>query len=191
MQHPVAAAIHFPIDALTPEESARYGCDVAVIGAADADRVALVQPLLWSELRTHLYGALWDRYASTRRHHHGIVFDRALRAAVAGAKVHICIGRAANRDGHAMRSFELPAMGACLRVEDTSEHREIFGDDDVCVSYYQDLEDLVVQARPLCADATRRARLAAAAHATICDGTNTYAARLSTMLFDTPSRFSG
>jgi spore maturation protein CgeB len=133
-----------------------------------------------------LYGSFWDRHASTRRYDHGIVFDRALRAAVANAKVNLCMGRAANRDGHAMRSFELPAMGACLLVEDTAEHREIFGADDACVSYYANREDLIVRARSLCADAAQRAQLAAAAHARICDGTNTYAARLGAMLRRTP-----
>jgi spore maturation protein CgeB len=110
------------------------------------------------------------------------VLDSELRAAVGGAKVNLCMGRAANRDGHAMRSFELPAMRACLLVEDTAEHREIFGADDVCVSYYANRDDLVVKARALCSDSTRRERLAAAAHAKICDGSNTYAARLRAML---------
>jgi spore maturation protein CgeB len=173
--------IHFPIE-LTEDERARYACDVAFVGAADADRIALVQPLLCSDLHTKLYGSFWERHSYTRPYHRGVVFERELRAAVGGAKVNLCMGRAANRDGHAMRTFELPAMRACMLVEDTAEHREIFGEDDVCVSYYTSPADLVKQARALCADAPRRERLAAAAHAKICDGSNTYAARLSTMV---------
>jgi spore maturation protein CgeB len=174
--------IHFPIDRLTDDERERTQCDVAFIGRADADRIALIQPLLCSELRIRLYGSDWDRNKITRPYYRGFVMERELRVAVAGAKVQVCMGRAANRDGHAMRSFELPAMGACLLVEDTAEHREIFGADDACVAYYSSPTHLVTQARALCKDPERRERLAAAALARIADGSNTYAARLRTML---------
>lgn len=177
--------IHFPIE-LTQDERERYKCDVAFVGAADADRIALIQPLLCSDLWIKLYGSFWDRHRYTRPYHRGVVFDREFRAAVGGAKLNLCMGRAANRDGHAMRSYELPAMHACLLVEDTEEHREMFGADDVCVSYYTNPTDLVVRAKALSADPERRERLAAAAHAKICDGSNTYAARLRTMVRGTP-----
>lgn len=177
--------VHFPVE-LTEDERAHFSCDVAFVGAADADRTALVQPLLHSDLWTKLYGSFWDRHPYTRPYHRGVVFERELRAAVCGAKVNLCMGRVANRDGHAMRSFELPAMRACMLVEDTEEHREIFGAEDVCVGYYTTPVDLVTRARALCHDVPRRERLAAAVHAKICDGTNTYAARLSTMVRGTP-----
>lgn len=174
--------VHFPAPPLSEDERARFGCDVAFVGGADDDRIALIEPLLCSELTVKLYGAYWERNRNTRPYHRGHVHEAEFRAAVSGAKVNLCMGRAANRDGHAMRSFELPAIRACLLVEDTREHREIFGEDDTCVSYYENREHLVTQARALCADPARRERLAAAAHARICDGSNTYAARLRGML---------
>jgi hypothetical protein len=174
--------VHFPAGELSESERQRFSCDVAFVGAADDDRVALVQPLLRSELHTRLYGSYWGRHASTRQHDRGVVFERELRAAVAGGKVNLCMGRAANRDGHAMRTFELPAMGACLLVEDTPEHRTIFGADDECVRYYRDPNELVARARELCGDPEQRGRLATAVQRRICDGSHTYAARLQAML---------
>jgi spore maturation protein CgeB len=174
--------VHFPEQSVTEAERQRFDCDVALVGGADADRIALTRPLLRDGLRVRLYGSGWHRDASARRYDHGIVLGRDLRLAVAGARVNLCMGRAANRDGHAMRSFELPAMRACLLTEDTAEHRTIFGADDECVAYYTGPDHLVRVARELCGDPARRERLAAACHRRVCDGSNTYKARLRTML---------
>lgn len=172
--------LHFPAE--PGAERARYACDVAFIGAADDDRVRLLAPLLSSELHIRLYGSYWSRRSSTRPFDCGIVLGRDLRAAVAGAKVQVCMGRAANRDGHAMRSFELPAMRACMIVEDTAEHRALFGEDDECVQYFCGSTDLLSRLRELCADDARRERLATAAWQRITSGEHTYAARLRALL---------
>jgi spore maturation protein CgeB len=174
-------ALHFPERELSEADVRRYGCDVAFVGGADRDRVELLAPLLASGLRCRLYGNYWSRFAETRAFDGGVVLEREMRAAVAGAKLSLCMGRAANRDGHAMRTFELPAMAACMLVEDTAEHRELFGDEDVCVSYYESGEQLAERALRLCADGDRRARLASAARERIA-GAHTYAARLKRLL---------
>lgn len=174
--------LHFPAEPLSGAEFQRYGCDVAFVGAADDDRAQLLEPLLRSELHVRLYGSYWSRRSSTRPFDGGIVFERELRAAVAAAKVHVCTGRAANRDGHAMRSLELPAMRACMIVEDTAEHRALFGEDDGCVVYYRGPTELLARARELCADDVRRARLAHAAWRRITAADHTYAARLRALL---------
>lgn len=174
--------LHFPAEPLSEAERLRYACDVAFIGAADDDRARLLEPLLRSELHVRLYGSYWSRRSSTRAFDCGIVFERELRAAVAGAKVHVCTGRAANRDGHAMRSLELPAMRASILAEDTAEHRALFGEDDECVAYFRGPSELLERARTLCADDARRARLARAAFQRITAGEHTYAARLRALL---------
>jgi spore maturation protein CgeB len=174
--------LHFPAETLSATEVQRYACDVAFIGAADDDRVRLLEPLLRSELHVRLYGSYWSRRAKARAFDGGMVHDRELRAAVAGAKVHVCMGRAANRDGHAMRSFELPAMRACMIVEDTLEHRELFGEDGACVVYYRGATELIARARELCADDARRERLSRAAWQRITTGEHTYAARLRALI---------
>ena len=103
--------------------------------------------------------------------------------AVGGATVNICLGRKANRDGHAMRSLELPAMGACLVVEDTPEHRDLFGDDGDCVEYYSNLEQMVNKSKALCEQPERAWRLGQRVFAHICQQSqHTYTARLRTLL---------
>lgn len=52
----------------------------------------------------------------------GIDFSRF----VSRAPVQIGLLNSANRDQHTARSFEIPATGALIIAEDTSEHREIF-----------------------------------------------------------------
>ena len=63
--------------------------------------------------------------------------------------ISVCLVRRANRDGHVMRTFEAPAMGACLAMEDTEEHRAIFGEDGDNVVYFSDPKSLVLACRRL------------------------------------------
>ncbi|MFZ4593442.1 MAG: glycosyltransferase family protein, partial [Verrucomicrobiaceae bacterium] len=90
--------------------------------------------------------------------------------------------RRANRDGHSMRTFELAAVGGCLAVEDTTEHREIFGHEGKYVYYFTSIADLLALTSKLLADCAERQRLATAVRSHIIDGgRHTYAARLGTI----------
>jgi spore maturation protein CgeB len=81
-----------------------------------------------------------------------------------------------------MRSLEIPAIGACMLVEDTEEHRNLFGGDGESVVYFRDPKGMVECARRLLADEPKRRRLAEAVYARIHAGHHTYADRLSAML---------
>jgi len=175
-------ALHFPEPPQTDAERARFGCDVVFVGGADADRLPVARALVRAGLNLHLYGGYWERDVELRPHWRGFVHGRELRLAVGGAKVNICLGRKANRDGHAMRSLELPAMGACLVVEDTPEHRDFFGDEGVCVVYYTDLETMVKKIQALVADPRQRERLQASVQRRLAAGRHTYADRLTAIL---------
>jgi len=156
--------------------------DVLFAGGADADRVPELRALHHAGLRLALYGAYWERDAVLRPFAKGIADLGTLRQVTPAAKLVLCLVRRANRDGHAMRSFEAPAMGGCLLMEDTSEHRELFGADGECAVYFRDLPEMVAKAKDLLPRVEERARLAAAAHRRICAGGHTYADRLRTML---------
>jgi spore maturation protein CgeB len=73
-------------------------------------------------------------------------------------------------------------MGACMVVEDTPDHREIFGPPGEAVVYFQSIEELLGTGKRLIGDEAERKRLAAASHARICGGRNTYKDRLGEML---------
>jgi spore maturation protein CgeB len=177
-----APEIHFPEPPASPVESPHLSPDVFFAGEADDDRVPYMSTLIWAGFKVALYGGCWDRYRETRPAALGHADPATVRRVAASAKVSICLVRRANRDGHSMRSFELPAMGACLAVEDTAEHRDLFGSHFETVLFFRTPEELTVIVKYLKEDAPERIRLAAACHARICRGHNTYRDRLTAML---------
>ena len=165
-----------------PEEEAGLASDVIFVGGADRDRAPLVAALIAAGLRVALYGGYWNRYAATREHHRGHADPQTIRQATAAANIALCLVRRANRDGHVMRTFEIAAMGACMLVEDTAEHRDIFGPDEEAVVYFRSIPELIHKAQWLTDHPAERQRLAAAAHARIAAGGHTYEDRLAAML---------
>jgi len=171
--------LHAPAEGATAEEQA---VDVIFAGGADADRLPYARALVVAGLNVALYGGYWDRHVDLRPHWRGHADLATLCRVTPAAKLVLCLVRRANRDGHAMRSFEAPAMRGCLLMEDTPEHQELFGADGECAVYFRDLPEMVAKAKDLLPRTEERARLAAAAHRRICAGGHTYADRLRTML---------
>jgi len=172
-----APSQHFP----GPPQSG-LASDVIFVGGADRDRRPIIAALIAAGMRVALYGGYWDRFRETRAFHRGHADPQTLRQATAAAKIALCLVRRANRDGHVMRSFEIPAMGACMLAEDTEEHREIFGPNGEAVVYFRSIPGMIEKARRLLKRPGERQRLARAAHARITGGRNTYADRLADML---------
>ena len=171
--------LHFPAEGASPAERA---VGVLFAGGADQDRLPSVRALCAAGLNVALYGGYWDRQADLRPHAHGIADLATLRRVTPAAKMVLCLVRRANRDGHAMRSFEVPAMGGCMLAEDTAEHRELLGPDGECAAYFGDTAGMINAAQRLLGQPAERARMAAAAHARITGGGHTYADRLRAML---------
>jgi len=185
-----APEVHYPDPPATPEEARVFGSDVIFAGGADADRVPYIRALLRSGFKVALYGGYWERFRSTRLHGRGDADPASLRKAIGGAKVALCLVRRANRDGLAMRSFEVPAIGACMLVEDTEEHREIFGPPDRAVAYFRSLDQMMRRMGGLLDDPVERGRLASEAHRLIVEGGHTYRDRLRCMLEPAPETAS-
>lgn len=173
---------HYPAGALDAADRGRYDADVAFAGGADADRVDFMTTLADAGLSLGLYGGYWDCHAATRAAARGHVDADGLRKAIAGARVALCLVRRANRDGHAMRTYEVAAMGGCMLVERTADHEALFGPDGEAVRYFSTPAEAAVRARALLADSGERARLARAVRQLVTAGAHTYADRLATML---------
>jgi spore maturation protein CgeB len=156
--------------------------DVVFAGTADRDRIPYMNALIQSGISVDLYGTYWERYSETRNYTHGQADIQTLRKAIQRAKLSICLVRRANRDGHCMRTFEVPALGGCMLTEDTQEHREIFGPDGEAVVYFSTISEMVEKARWLLDHEAERQRLASTAYQLITQGANTYRDRLKTML---------
>jgi spore maturation protein CgeB len=156
--------------------------DVLFVGGADQDRVTIVGKLIREGFDVALYGGYWDRYALTRAAARGLASPERIRHATYATRVCLCLVRRSNRDGHVMRSFEMAALGACMLVEDTKEHREIFGKDGEAVVYFHTSQELVSRLRWLLSNPLERIRLAKGVTARVATQENTYASRLSRML---------
>lgn len=174
--------LSFPEDLATADR-ARLASDVLFVGGADPDRVPLIEALLTLPLPVALYGGYWSRFRTTRAHHRGFADPHEIRRATRAAKVVLCLTRRSNRDGHVMRSYEAGATGACLLVEYTDEHRELFGPEGATVTYFRSEAELAAKAAQLVStdDATRE-RFASAVSSRVRGSANTYGDRLRDVL---------
>jgi spore maturation protein CgeB len=186
-----APEIHFREPPATPSEEACLSSDVVFAGGADRDRVPLMAALARAGFRVRLYGGYWERFPETRPYTHGNADPHTLRKVIAAAKVALCLVRRANRDGHVMRTFEVPAMGGCMLTEDTEEHREIFGEEGKAVVYFRIVDEMIQKLNWLLDHDDERRRLADTAHTLITEGSNSYKDRLVSMLDLTRSQASG
>jgi spore maturation protein CgeB len=172
----------FYADEPTDEERKRLEADVFFAGGADADRAPLIGALATGGLSVALYGDYWDRFAETRRFARGYASPETVRKGIRSCAVSLCLVRRANRDGHSMRSFEVPAAGGVMLAEETDEHRALFGESGLAAIYFRTPADMMEAARHLVGDPRMRARLSAEAHRLVTGGGHTYVDRLRTML---------
>jgi spore maturation protein CgeB len=157
--------------------------DVVFIGGADADRIAFFRRVvaIWPGVRLDLYGNYWNRDAVLRRFWRGFAYGDLYRAATRRATAAINLVRQCNRDGHVMRSFEVPACGGCMVAERTPDHASFF-DDGREALFFDTPEELVHHARMLASDRGRRDAVVAAGHARVIRDRHTDRDRLETLL---------
>lgn len=175
-------SLHFPERPKTPEEEARWASDVVFVGLCDQDRIPFLRAL--SEvpgLRLRLYGGYWERVPELRRFGNGFVFRREYRFAQGMSRIALTIIRRANRNGHTMRSFEIPACGGFLLAERTEEHLEFFeeGKEMACFSSPEELVDKV---RYYLSHDGQRQRIAEAGYRRVMSGKHSYQDRLMEIL---------
>ena len=152
---------------------------VFLAGGGDEDRYPLVRALQEAGIKMSLWGGYWERAGLKSQ---GFLDAAGIRLEAASCMVSLLLVRRANRDGSAMRSFEIPACGACCVAEDTVEHREMFGPDGGAVLYFRTPEGLVRRVKEAFANPELRQRLRKNVHKAITGRPNTYVDRLRTML---------
>lgn len=177
-----APELHYPEPPADASEENQFASDIIFIGGADADRVSIVDPLIRAGFNVALYGGYWGRFQETKAHNRGHADPQTARKAIGGAKVALCLVRQANRDGHSMRTFETPAIGACLLMEKTDEHQEIFGQELQTAAYFVDTDEMVDKTRWLLRNEAERSRLSRLSYQLITNGGHTYRDRLHRML---------
>ena len=164
-----------------PEQMEERSC-ISFVGGADRDRVPFIQALIEAELPVELYGGYWTRYRATRAAAKGFVDMAGYRRVVAESALSLCLLRAANRDDHVMRTYEVPAMGGCMLAQDSAAHRALFGADGHAVRYFDSPQQLKSVASELLADRALQQKLRRNAYEIVTHGPHTYADRLTTIL---------
>lgn len=176
------SALFYPEKTLNAEERSNFDFDIVFAGSADKSRVPYIHALLEAGFNLGLYGSFWERFGKVGKSSRGQADARTLRLAIGCSKTALCLVRKSNRDGHCMRTFEIPAIGTCMLTEDTEEHRQIFGGEGEAVAYFKNIDELIQKAGFLIANEPQCYRLAEKCHNLIVGGPNTYKDRLLTML---------
>jgi len=176
-------SVHYPERAATKEEHIRFGSDVVFLGGCDRDRIPFFEFLTQKmpALRLHLYGGYWDRHPLLRRYYRGFAYGRDYRLALGGTNIALNLVRRANRDGHVMRSFEIPACGAFMLAERTEEHLDWF-EEGKEAAYFDSPEELVEKVRYYLIRHQEREAIAWRGHLKVTRGGNTYKDRVTTIL---------
>jgi spore maturation protein CgeB len=171
--------VHFPEVPGTAAERSRFASDVVFAGGCDADRLPYLREIVdrRPDIRVTVYGGYWDRDARLRAHHGGTVVGRDYRLAMQGARIALNLVRRANRDGHTMRTFEIPACGGFMLAERTKEHEELFAEGRE-VAYFTSPAELVEKVGWYLRRQAARARIAAAGLGRIRSGGHAYRDRL-------------
>ncbi|HKU21277.1 MAG TPA: glycosyltransferase [Terriglobales bacterium] len=175
-------SMYHPEQSVAAEEQARYCSDVAFIGGADADRCPFFEALVDAipNLDLHLYGGYWDRHPRLKKFHRGFAIGRDYRLVIAGAKIAPCLVRRANRDGHVMRTFEVPACGGFMLHERTPELLEFY-EEDKEVACFGSVEELAKKIQHYLAHPQEREAIARAGRAR-CVPTYSYDNRMKEIL---------
>jgi spore maturation protein CgeB len=175
--------LHFPERATTAVEADAFSSDVAFVGTADRDRWPYLDALISIPgLRLALYGSNWDRQPERfRRLARGMAIGRDYRLALSGTKIALGLLRSENRDGHTMRTFEIPACAAFLCAQRTAEHEEIFRDGTEAV-FFEDPDDLKSKISRYLTDDETRLRISKAGLRAVSEGGHTYADRIMEMV---------
>ena len=175
-------SVHFSEQAASDDEARRFHSDVVVVGGADADRVRDLAPLAGARgISLALYGGYWARDPRFAPYARGFAVGREYRLALGGARIALCLVRRANRDGHAMRSFEIPACGAFMLAERTEEHLAVFRDGEEA-AFFGSSDELMEKVRHYLEHDRERRRIAEAGHRLVTAGGHSYRHRLAEII---------
>lgn len=173
---------HFPESPATAEERLRFQSDVLFIGGADRDRYPILQRVAaLPQINLHLYGGYWQRDPVLRPFYRGFAYGRDYRLALSGTRIALCLVRRANRDGHVMRTFEIPACRAFMLAERTEEHLSFFAEGLEMACFGSD-EELIEKIEYYLAHDMERLHIAQAGYRRVTTERYTYQDRLTEIL---------
>lgn len=158
------------------------GRSIVLIGGGDIDRVNIVSSLIDADLPVRLWGGYWDRHPTTKLLSQGMATFEQMRRLLSTTNCALTLVRRANRDGHAMRSFEVAAMAAPALAEDTQEHRDLYGSEGEHVLYFKSVSALTTKAKWMLDNPRECRAMGSRLNMKFQSSHHTYADRVLTML---------
>jgi spore maturation protein CgeB len=153
---------HRPQD-VTPEDRARYGCEVAFVGTWMPERGPFIAELIRLGVPLSIWGDRWRKareWPVIESYWRGPgLHDERYAKIIRSAKVVLGLLSKSNRDLHTQRTMEIPALGAVLCAERTSEHLLLY-DDGVEAVFWTTPEECAAACRRLLADEVWRQSVA-------------------------------
>lgn len=153
---------------LTPDDHARWDCDVLFLGTWMPERGPFLLDLVRRGVPLTIQGGNWRKapeWPELKAHWRGdqIGGDDYAKA-IQCAKVNLGLLSKGNRDLHTTRSLEIPALGALFCAERTSEHLAMYEDGAEAV-FWSDAAECASACTELLADEPRRLAIAQRGHA--------------------------
>lgn len=170
--------IHHPVAEVEPQ----WHSDVAFVGGADRDRVPMLAQILRNGHNLSLWGGYWERFPETRDAARGMADSDILCKVVSSTKCALTLVRRANRDGHAMRTYEVAAIDGPALAEDSEEHREILGQEGDTVLYFSSLPEMEEKCQWMITHPDEARLLGQRLGHHIRSGKNTYGDRLKSII---------
>ncbi|MFZ5746853.1 MAG: CgeB family protein [Pseudomonadota bacterium] len=150
----------------TAADAGAFRSDVAFVGTWMPERGPMVVRLLDAGINVRIFGVHWNKAPEYERLKHAIAMphmldDEEYVRAVQYAKIALGFLSVGNRDEHTSRSLEIPAIGALLCAQRTSEHLAMYREGEEAI-FWDDMDECASQCRALLADPARLAAVAAA-----------------------------
>jgi hypothetical protein len=151
---------------LTEEEKATWKSEVLFVGTGFPERGAFLCDLIRQEVPLSIYGNKWSElkeWSTLKPYWKGPGLEDAYSysTAILAAKVSLGLLSKGNRDLHTTRSLEIPSLGGVFCAERTSEHLNLYREDEEAV-FWSSAEECAMKCKALLADEERRQAVAMA-----------------------------
>ena len=180
---------HAPV-AMSAAALAAWSSDVLFLGTWMPERGPFLVELLRLGVPLTIRGARWQRAPEWSQlaaaYKGGPLFGADYARAVQGARINLGLLSKGNRDLHTTRSLEIPALGALLCAERTSEHEAMYADGGEAV-FWSTAQDCAQACKTLLADEPRRAAIASAGKRRIGANRHFNEAMLQRILSEVPA----
>jgi len=148
---------------ITEEDRRKWGTEVLFVGTWMPERGPFMSRLIQSGVPLSIYGCRWDKareWPTLRSSWRGpgLYEDEEYAKVLQCAKVNLGLLSKGNRDLSTTRSFEIPSLEGVLCAERTSEHTELYKEDEEGV-FWRDPEECAWKCMKLLNDKSLREKI--------------------------------